>query len=157
MSMKRVLAMLLAIVMVVGMIPAPAYATTGTEEGEGAFVPEVEVVPGESVPEGDIVAPEEPGYPVMTVGERSHAKVSGGSLTYFSFMPETTCSYTFSSRSVSDTYGYLYDSEMNELTYNDNGNVNNNFSITYQLTAGETYILGVRFYQQSESKERESR
>ncbi|MGM9609592.1 MAG: hypothetical protein ACI3XE_05160, partial [Eubacteriales bacterium] len=41
-----------------------------------------------------------------------------------------------------DTYGYLFDSEMNQLTSNDDSGLNNNFKYTYNLSAG-TYYIGV--------------
>ena len=38
---------------------------------------------------------------------------------------------------------------MNELTYNDDCAEDNNFSISYDVVAGETYILGCRMYSSS--------
>lgn len=47
-----------------------------------------------------------------------------------------------------DTYGYLFDSEMNLLTSNDDGGSNSNFKFTYTLSAG-TYYIGVAPYSSS--------
>ena len=47
-----------------------------------------------------------------------------------------------------DTYGYLFDSEMNQLTSNDDGGSGNNFKFTYTLSAG-TYYIGVAPYSTS--------
>lgn len=49
------------------------------------------------------------------------------------------------SDSFRDTYGYLYDIGMNELTHDDGGS-ERNFSITRTLTDGTTYLIGDRFY-----------
>ena len=86
-------------------------------------------------------------YPVITAGETKAVNIeNGGDYYYFSFTPETDGAYVFSSKSENDTYGYLYDANLNELTSDDNGAENGNFSITYQLEAGKKYILGCCFY-----------
>ena len=69
----------------------------------------------------------------------------GGQKVYYKFTSETGGSYTFSASGNYDTYGCLYDSNRNQLAYNDDYN-GSNFSITHTLAAGETYYLVVRFY-----------
>lgn len=75
----------------------------------------------------------------------------GGSLAYYSFTPTESGTYTFESLSDSDTYGHLYDDEMNEITRNDDDGEDSNFKITYQLDANTTYIFGARYYSTSET------
>lgn len=86
----------------------------------------------------------------ITVGEPVTVSIkTGGEYAYFPFTPAYTESFTFFSSGGSDTYGYLYDSEMNQLTYNDDGGEGRNFSITYTLEAGKTYIWAARYYSSS--------
>ena len=75
----------------------------------------------------------------------------GGSFAYYSFTPTESGTYTFESLSDSDTYGHLYDDEMNEITRNDDDGEDSNFKITYQLDANTTYIFGARYYSTSET------
>ena len=72
-----------------------------------------------------------------------------GDMAYFSFIPEETNTYVFYSMSEEDTYGYLYDADMNQITSDDDGGDGNNFRITYILSAGEQYYFGARFYSDS--------
>ena len=44
---------------------------------------------------------------------------------------------------------YLCNAEGGYLAYNDDAGYNNNFKITYELKAGETYIVKVRWYSSS--------
>ena len=64
------------------------------------------------------------------------------------FVPEVSGIYSFGSISdgYNNTYGYLYDADMNELTCNDDSDSNGNFLIEYSLIAGETYYFGCRFF-----------
>ena len=74
---------------------------------------------------------------------------NSGEYKYFKFTPSINGTLNFYSTGSYDTYGYLYDSQMNELTHNDDGAEDNNFSISYDVVAGETYILGCRMYSSS--------
>ena len=85
--------------------------------------------------------------PTISVGETKVVNIeNGGEYYYFSFTPVTDGSYIFSSNSDNDTYGYLYDENMNELTSDDDGGKNNNFLIGYDFEAGKKYIFGCRYY-----------
>ncbi len=67
----------------------------------------------------------------------------------FRFVPEEDGTYAFYSfNNTIDTYGHLYDSSMSELASNDDSSArgNNNFDVTYTLTAGETYYYKARPY-----------
>lgn len=62
------------------------------------------------------------------------------------FTPTATATYSLTSNSEYDTYGYLYDSNGNIIASDDDSAGNGNFKITQELVAGETYIYAVRFY-----------
>ena len=82
----------------------------------------------------------------IVLNEETEARIeSEGVYAYFRFVPTATMEYQFYSEAENDTYGYLYDSAGNELARNDDYN-GYNFSISYTLTAGETYYYGARFY-----------
>jgi hypothetical protein len=61
------------------------------------------------------------------------------------FAPTESGTYTFTASSSIDSYGRLYDADMNSLAQNDDG-VGNQFKITYTCTAGTVYYLAVGFY-----------
>lgn len=71
---------------------------------------------------------------------------SQSSIVYVAFTPAESDTYVFYSQSDADTYAELYDSSMHQLTQDDDNGEDNNFSIAYALEAGQTYYLGVRFY-----------
>ena len=67
------------------------------------------------------------------------------------FTPTESGQYTFYSQTYAyeDTYAVLYDAKGNWLTSDDDGGSNGNFKISWNLTAGETYTLRVRYYSSS--------
>ena len=67
-------------------------------------------------------------------------------LVYFEFVPKVSKEYRFYTTGSSDTYGYLYNSNQSRLTYNNNSGEANNFFISYNLTAEETYYIAVKVY-----------
>ena len=69
-----------------------------------------------------------------------------GELVYFEFIPKKTKEYRIYSIGSKDTYGYLYKSNNSQLTADDDSGDGNNFFISYKLTAGETYYIGVKLY-----------
>ena len=69
-----------------------------------------------------------------------------GNYAYFSYTPSTTGTYVFYTNSSYDTYGELRDSSGNFMTNDDDGGNSNNFRISYSLTAGNTYYIGVKLY-----------
>jgi hypothetical protein len=75
---------------------------------------------------------------------------AGGQRGYYVFIPTESGSYTFYSSGYADTYGYLYDSSYSELKHNDDYD-EGNFSISYELTAGETYYLVARLFSGSDT------
>ncbi|MGN0532237.1 MAG: leucine-rich repeat protein [Eubacterium sp.] len=83
--------------------------------------------------------------PVINSGESQTVEINnGGDYYYVTFTPKSNGSCTFYSTGDYDTYGYLYDENMNELNSNDDGGENYNFSINYDLQAGRTYIFACR-------------
>ena len=74
---------------------------------------------------------------------------TGGNRVRYQFTPETTDRYIITSTSSYDTYCYLYDSNGNQLAYNDDGNGNRQFRLEYVMTAGELYYIEYKFYSSS--------
>ena len=86
----------------------------------------------------------------ISVGETKTAQISeAGKYIYYIFVPTKSEKLKFFSTSNNDTYGYLYDSDMNEITYDDDGGDGNNFCIEYNFEAGKTYVFGCRYYSSS--------
>ena len=84
---------------------------------------------------------------VITSNEDVTAKIINvGKYCYYKFTPDSNGTINWYSLGESDTYGYLYDSDMNELSRNDDGGNGSNFSISYTVEANKTYILTCRFY-----------
>ncbi|MGN1419722.1 MAG: leucine-rich repeat protein, partial [Acutalibacteraceae bacterium] len=87
----------------------------------------------------------------ISAGETISVDIAGGSITYIKFVPTVTGTFTFTSVSSIDTYGYLYDENKNQITSDDDDGTGNNFLITYDLEAGKTYYFGARYYTGSQS------
>mgnify|MGYP003207354004 FL=1 len=69
---------------------------------------------------------------------------------YFKFTPSQSGSLTFYSTGSSDTLGRLLDSNMTELAYNDDNGEDRNFRISYNVNAGETYVLQIGAFDSSD-------
>lgn len=89
-----------------------------------------------------------PGGDVFT----QYVTADSGSRSY-SFTAPSAGTYYFWSTGYYDTYGTLYDSDWNEITRNDDdssglniGDIDNNFSFSSYLSAGETVYISVREY-----------
>ncbi len=65
---------------------------------------------------------------------------------YFEFTPRITGEYSFYTTGSYYTRGYLYDAEQNTIISNRYGGDNDNFKITYTLTAGEKYYIAAECY-----------
>lgn len=86
----------------------------------------------------------------ISVGETKTAQISeAGKYTYYVFAPTKSEKLKFFSTSNNDTYGYLYDVDMNEITNDDDSGDGNNFCIEYNFEAGKTYVFGCRYYSSS--------
>ncbi len=67
----------------------------------------------------------------------------------YTIAPSEDGEWVFTSFVEGDTFAILYDAEGNELASNDDGGNSANFKIVYELKAGETYTLSVRWYHSS--------
>ena len=77
-------------------------------------------------------------YSVITAGETFDVGISANETKYYMFMPRVGGTYTFySSYYSSDPWGYVYDSNMNQLEYDDDAGDDWNFSITRRFEAGD--------------------
>ena len=125
-KMKRMLAMMLAVAMVLGLVPNSVVQAAETE-----------IAPVEATE-----------YPQLYVNQTASAEVGVGEQAYFQFVPEEDGYYNFKSSQDEnkDTYGYLYNSDMEVIDSNDDGGGNGQFSLSMLMTAGETYYIGARFY-----------
>lgn len=85
--------------------------------------------------------------PAITPCTRVVAEVKGDTYKYFKFTPTMNGTYAFISyASDEDTYGVIADSDMNPLEEADYGGENGNFMVECEMTAGNTYYLGARYY-----------
>ena len=85
-------------------------------------------------------------YTTIKVGNTMTVPITySGEYYYFAFTPTRTTSYAFYSTGSADTYGYLYNASGTLLASNDNGGTNNNFDVTYTLTAGNTYYYAAKY------------
>ena len=90
-----------------------------------------------------------------TIHSNSTASVSLNSSTtaqYFKFSPVISGSYKFySSNNSGDPYVEILDSSGTQITYNDDGAGNRNFSITTACYAGSVYYIKARSYSSGSS------
>lgn len=77
-------------------------------------------------------------------GENQVAIAKAGYLVYVPFVPQKTGTYEFVSVGEGEPYGYLMDREFHVLDEDDDSD-GWNFKVSYQLKAGMTYYLGVRY------------
>lgn len=118
-SSKRTLSLLLAVLMVTALFTVAPLSASAANVNQGT----------------------------ITLGETKTVTISnGGDIALWSFTPAQDVTIWFYSASDEDTYGYLYDAQMIELTNDDEGGNGNQFKITYSLTGGSTYYFGARFY-----------
>lgn len=76
--------------------------------------------------------------------------VSAGGTEYIAFTPSADGNYSFSACSGMDTCGTLYDSNWNQLAWDDDGGYERDFIITCSLEAYSTYYLGVNYFSSSD-------
>ena len=72
--------------------------------------------------------------------------IDSGETKYYIITPTVGGPWTFTTMANADTYGVLYTENHDTITSNDDDGYNSNFKITYELKAGETYILAIRHY-----------
>jgi len=82
---------------------------------------------------------------VITVETPTGVSIAAvGQMRYFKFTPAATGTYVIASTDNGsvDPYGFLYTPSGTQLAYNDDGNGNLNFKISYMLNAGTEYVIG---------------
>ena len=86
---------------------------------------------------------------VMAINSNIPIQIEGLTLKYYAFVPLLSGNITVYTTSSIDTYGFLYNASMSQLTSNDDGGSGNNFRYTYNVTAGMLYYIGARAYSTS--------
>jgi len=83
----------------------------------------------------------------INAGESLEVKLNTTDYIYYSFTPEETKRYRIYSKtedgSYYDTYGILRDENGKQVSYNDGGGDNGNFSFTYECEKGKKYYIGI--------------
>ncbi len=75
------------------------------------------------------------------------ARISGDcEYAFYYFIPEESGEYIISSYGENDTFVHFYNADCRQLDTDDDSGEGNNFYLACDLTAGETYYYGVRFY-----------
>ena len=83
-------------------------------------------------------------YEALTVGEpKSGSITNGGSYAIYSFVPEETGWYVFTSTADDYFCGYLYDSNGNHI--GNQGSSDGSFRVKGELEAGKTYFIRTEF------------
>jgi len=83
----------------------------------------------------------------LNLNSSNHAQITtGGEIKYFSYTPSYSGKYVIYSTGSLDSRVYLYDESYNEIGSDDDSGESTNFRLAYDLTAGTTYIYGVRLY-----------
>lgn len=76
-----------------------------------------------------------------------------GMSAYYPYTPKISGTYKFYSVSLDDTEGYVFDSSLNQIAYNDDRSASNifspkmsgvDFALTVNLTAGNTYYFATK-------------
>ena len=137
---KRFAALLLSLILLLTLLPAAA-ADGGAEQD----APEGKK-PIEETTDGAKNIFSDDG---LSIGLNRYSVAAAGETYYRPFKPEKTDTYVFCSVGSSDTYGYLLDGDRNQLKSDDDSGDGFNFRIARELTAGQTYYLGVRYYSTS--------
>ena len=86
-------------------------------------------------------------FETLSAGETKTSVINNADERYtYKITPSKSGYYAFWSEGSADTKASLCNSQMEELTYNDDSGDSSNFRITWELEAGETYYLHTRFY-----------
>lgn len=124
-TLKRTLSLVLTVLMVTALFTV-APLSVGAAETDGETVgTELTIAPGQTV-DAEITI--------------------GGEMAYIKFVPTKDMKIIVYSSGDSDTKGYFYDSEKNQLRENDDGGENYNFKFSYTVTANTTYYIGAKFH-----------
>ncbi len=136
--LKKSLALLLGLLMLLTMLPAAAAAESDaaaeTPEGKKPFV--------KSSESQMIFSSEE-----LKIGTNEFTIAEGNDVVFRPFTPHETKQFTVCSIGDDDTCGYILDSNYSEIAFNDDGGDGRNFSMDYTLIEEQTYYIGARFYE----------
>lgn len=84
----------------------------------------------------------------LSTSSSTSVTLSGSKEVYYSFRPNSSGSYTFTcTGATSSVYpvATLYNSSWSQLQTSTNSSSNRNFTLTYSLTSGTTYYIGIKF------------
>lgn len=90
----------------------------------------------------------------LSASSSTSVTLSGTNEVYYSFRPTSSGSYTFTcTGATSSVYpvATLYGSGWSQLQTSTNSSSNRNFTLTYSLTSGTTYYIGIKFSSNSTS------
>lgn len=82
----------------------------------------------------------------LKVNKDKNIMVQGNKCQVYGFTAEKDGTYTFYSTGDEDTYGYIYDSEGQQIAYNDDAGSGTNFQIQLEMKKGEKYYLAARSF-----------
>ena len=86
-------------------------------------------------------------YETITLNATKTASITtAGNMKYYKFTPASSGKIQFYSSGSNDTLGYLYNSSMTQLAYDDDSGSDKNFKLSYNVSANTTYYLGCKFY-----------
>ena len=87
----------------------------------------------------------------VSTGEEKEISLSE-SAVILQYVPEESGEYCFYTNGETDTIGILYKEDFEQLEYDDDSGEVNNFKITYNCTAGQTYYISVGSYDSETGK-----
>ena len=87
----------------------------------------------------------------IALGEAKTVSINAGEIVKLRFTPAYSHQYVFLATSGGDSYGYLYDADGKQLAGDDDSAGSRRFKITYDLTGGETYYWGAKWYSSTAS------
>ncbi len=135
-----------------GVIQPPEEEEPPVDETPEEELPPVDEAPEEELP-ADGAAAETLAEEPLTIelGTYLNVDVAAGQTVKIPFTPEFTHEYVFISQEPNwkDTYGYIYDESGKVIANNDDDGGSRQFKITYTLTGGTRYDLGVKYYSSS--------
>lgn len=79
----------------------------------------------------------------------SYSPYISGTMKYYYYTPSSSGYHTLYATGGGDSMVYIYDSDGNRLDYDDDDGDGLYFSLTYYMSAGTKYYIGVRFYNSS--------
>ncbi len=72
--------------------------------------------------------------------------LNGGDRAYFAYTATMDKTFRFTSYGTDDTFGELYDEQMETLKTDDDSGEDHNFQVVRKLEAGKTYYFAARYY-----------